>query len=104
MEIYIAGFISLIVLIVFFYMAANLSAIKKSLIIDKRKDAWVQYCVAVSLGDKDAAYRHLLYIVYAELTAVGDDGVERSSKNDKLEARYEQDFERLGKSYPKIDL
>ncbi len=98
----IVALISVVSLIVFFVMAANLAVIKNILRTDRRKQARLEYLKNRAAGNKKEAYEELLYIVYYELDETSSES-SRKNKYAELEHSFTGLFKDLGYEFP-VDL
>jgi len=101
----ITGAISLITLIVFFYMGSNISAIKAELEVlkgrrreDLRFNARVKYYKGLSLGNDAEAIDNLTYVFMHELLSVPMKNAK--ARYEELKPIYTEFYQRLNKEVP----
>ena len=93
--------VSIAAIVAFFYMAKNISIIRKKLEDDGRQYR-VKYEVSLALGEKDEAYRALLYLFYMEWEKV-ERRTHKQHGYEQAKKLYANEFVALGKECPGYD-
>ena len=99
----ITAIFDFIILLAFFKMSSNTTAIKEFLLhkpSNNIREARADYYKYLALGDNKAAHEQLLYIIFYELTEPTLNKENKKLKYDNLKDRYLATFTKLGYEFP----
>ena len=97
----INSIILFIILITFFKMSANTTAIKEILTVSNNKrNARTNYYKYLALNDNEAAYKQILYIIFLDLTEQPLSEKSRKLRYDSLKNKYSDTLTKIGYEFP----
>jgi len=92
--------LSLVAIMVFFFMASNVSEIRKTVCKDRALQARIEYRTALFLEDKQRAYDALVYLFFYHVYREDREYWEKAYK--KYLPEYQETFAKLGKEVPEF--